>query len=472
MRIRSLRARLTLWYTGLLTITLLLLGGVAYGLMVNSLSRSVDATLEKVSQVLSEQARRETAAFFPPEVAAMLRRLLGFSPSDQYVEMLDPFGHRDPRLSRPSAQTLHLSPQARNNAARGLETFETIHDEAFGPYPIRLLTQPVIEAGRIVNLVQVGFPLRHIYEARRHFVRTMALVFPVALLLAGGGGWLLAHRALAPVAQMTAATQRISAEHLAERLEESGTGDELDQLASTLNAMLERLDNAFHQIRQFSADASHELQTPLTILKGELEVALRSPRTVAAYQGLLHSALEEIDRIAVLVDGLMLLARADAGVLRMDHRPVELHQLVQEVYGQSKILADAKAINVHLGRLEPLVILGDYERLRRLLLNLADNAIKYTPPSGHVTLALRRQGDRAELQVTDTGIGLSPQEQTQIFQRFYRTSEARRFSAVGSGLGLCIARSIVAAHGGTITLESAAGRGSTFTVCLPLPHPG
>jgi heavy metal sensor kinase len=452
-----------------LTITLLLLGGVAYGLMVNSLSRSVDTTLQKVAHVLSDQARRESAAFFPPEVAVTLRRLLGFSPPEQYVEMLDPLGRRDPRMSGPSTRTLHLSPQARDNAARGLATYETIHHEAFGPYPVRLLTQPVMDSGRVVNLVQVGFPLRNFYETRRHFVRIVAIVFPVALLLAGGGGWLLAHRALAPVAQITAAAQRIGAEHLAARLEESGTGDELDQLARTLNEMLERLDDAFRQIRQFSADASHELQTPLTILKGELEVALRAPRTAAAYRGILGSALEEIDRIALLVDGLMLLARADAGVLRMDQRPVELHLLVQNVYAQTQILAEAKRIDFQLGPVECLVLPGDDERLRRLLLNLVDNAIKYTPPGGRVTLALRRQGDQVALEVTDTGIGLSPQEQTQIFQRFYRTREARLQSATGSGLGLCIARSIAVAHGGTIQLDSAHGQGSTFTVYLPGP---
>jgi heavy metal sensor kinase len=427
----------------------------------------VDTTLQKVAQVLSDQARRESAAFFPPEVAATLRRLLGFSPPEQYVEMLDPLGRRDPRMSGPS--TLHLSPKARDNAARGLATFETLRHEAFGPYPVRLLTQPVLDSGRVVNLIQVGFPLRHFYETRRHFVRIMAIVSPVALLLAGGGGWLLAHRALAPVAQITAAAKRIGAEHLAERLEESGTGDELDQLARTLNEMLERLDDAFRQIRQFSADASHELQTPLTILKGELEVALRVPRTATAYQGLLGSALEEIDRIALLVDSLMLLARADAGVLRMDQRPVELHHLVQDVYAQTQILAEAKGIDFQLGPVECLVLPGDDERLRRLLLNLVDNAIKYTPRHGLVTLALRRQGNQAALHITDTGIGLSPQEQTQIFQRFYRTREARLHSATGSGLGLCIARSIAMAHGGTIRLDSAPGQGSTFTVYLPLP---
>jgi heavy metal sensor kinase len=467
MWIPSIRARLTLWYTGLLTVTLLLLGGVTYGLMVRSLDRDVDNALRNIAQVLSVQVRKEAAAMFPTNIDDVFRRFFGFSPHDRYVQMLDPRGQHDPRLPPRSTQKLPFSPQAQANVRRGLPTFETI--DGVVDYPVRLLTMPVHDnANRLINVVQVGLSLKNSYETRRHFVRILALVFPIALLLAAGGGWLLAHRVLAPVDQMTTAARRIGAERLAERLEETGTGDELDRLATTLNAMLSRLDDAFRQIRQFSADASHELQTPLTILKGELEVALRSPRSPEAYQHILESALEEIDRIAVLVDGLMLLARADAGVLRMDHQPVELHQLIHEVYGHTKVLADTQSVTLSLGTLEPVVIQGDYERLRRLLLNLIDNGIKYTPAGGQVTLALRRCDKWVLLDVTDTGIGLFPAEQDRIFQRFYRTDSARNQGASGSGLGLCIAYSIATAHGGTIDLESTPGQGSTFTVRLPL----
>ncbi len=467
MKRRSIRTRLTLWYTGLLTLTLLLLGSVTYGLMVKSLSRDIDTALEKIAGVLSQQARREVAAIYPSAIDEIFRRFFGVSPLDRYFEMRDPRGRRDPRMQLPSTRSLPLSPEAQANAARGLPTWETV--EGLGDYPVRLFTQPVVRSGRLINLIQVGFSLQSFHETRRHFLRIMALVFPIALILAGGGGWLLAHRALAPMAQMTHAAQRISAARLDERLDESGTGDELDELAQTLNAMLSRLDDAFRQIRQFSADASHELQTPLTILKGELEVALRTPRSADAYQQTMRSALEEIDRIAGLVDGLMLLARADAGVLRMDQQPVELHQLVQEVYDQAQILAAHKQIDLQLGPMEPLATQGDPERLRRLLLNLTNNAIKYTPSGGQVTLSLQQCHDQAAIRVADTGIGLSPEEQERVFQRFYRSDNARLHDAEGTGLGLCIARSIADAHGGTIELESAPGVGSTFTVWLPLP---
>jgi heavy metal sensor kinase len=327
---------------------------------------------------------------------------------------------------------------------------------------------PVLEAGRVSNLVQVGLSLENMYKTRRRFLLIMGAVLPFGLLMAGGGGWLLARRALTPVDRMTQAAQRISGEHLDERLQETGSGDELDRLAKTLNDMLGRLDDSFHQMRQFSADASHELQTPLTILKGEMEVALRSQRNAEQYQRVLRSGLEEIDRISHLVDGLLLLARADAGVLRLDLRPVDLKELLQEIYEQMKVVADDRSVSLHPSLLETVSVQGDREHLRRLLLNLVDNAIKYTPAGGEVTLSLQSDKDWASLKISDTGIGLSKDEQARIFSRFHRATEARSRDEKGVGLGLSIVRSIAEAHGGRIQVESIHGQGSTFTVLLPV----
>jgi heavy metal sensor kinase len=399
----------------------------------------------------------------PADLDALFRRFFGISPWERYVEMRDAFGRYDPRRTRGK---LPLSPQALRNAKAGLSTLETV--EEVEAYAVRVLTMPVFEAGRMVHVIQVGMSLESLHVTRRHFLFTMAGVLPLGLLLAGGGGWVLARRALAPVDRMTQAARRISAHHLTERLEETGVGDELDRLATTLNAMLGRLDVAFQQIRQFSADASHELQTPVTILKGELEVALRAPRSPETYQRHLHSALEEVDRIAILVDGLLLLARADAGVLRLDHRPVDLLQLVQEVYDQTRVLADTQHVTLDLGPVEPVIIVGDYERLRQLLLNLLHNGIKYTPPGGRVTLSLQAGDDGILLRVADTGIGCASEEQQRIFQRFYRTAEARVQDHRGSGLGLCIVQSIAEAHAGSVHIDSTPGQGTTFTVRLPL----
>jgi heavy metal sensor kinase len=270
-----------------------------------------------------------------------------------------------------------------------------------------------------------------------------------------------------PVDRMTQAAQRISGKHLNERLQETGSDDELDRLAKTLNDMLSRLDEAFEQMRRFSADASHELQTPLTILKGEMEVALRSERDPEEYQRVLKSGLEEIDRISLLVEGLLLVARADAGVLRLDVRKVDLNELFMEIHEQMKRVADAHGISMDMNVQTKVSIPGDREQLRRLLLNLVDNAVKYTPPGGSVVISLREDGQWGIMRVTDTGIGLSKDEQERIFRRFHRGTTAGTGDGQGIGLGLSIARSIAEAHGGRITVESSPGRGSTFSVFLP-----
>src|SRR5262245_17311167 len=417
MALRSIRARLTLWYTSLLTITVLLLGGTAYGLLGYSLGRDLDRALQGVALTLAEQPLRGSSPAIPTDIEAIFRHFFGFSPWDRYVERRHPWSGRDVQESPQRSSRLPLSANAMNRAASGLETFETL--EGLGSYPVRVLTQPVREAGRVTSLIQVGMSLESIAVTRRRFLMVMAAVLPLALLFAGGGGWILAQRALRPVDRMAEAARRISAEHLDERLETTGSGDELDRLAATLNDMFSRLDTAFRQIRQFSADASHELQTPLTILKGELEVALRAPRSPDEYQRVLVSALEESERIARLVEGLLLLSRADAGVLRMDHKPVDLAELVIEVGEHARVLAEARGVALELKSVAPVIVRGDREHLRRLILNLVDNGIKYTPAGGRVTLSLDHDDAGAALRVADTGIGLSSEAQEQIFQRFY-----------------------------------------------------
>ena len=346
----------------------------------------------------------------------------------------------------------------------------------------RVLTFPIRARGQTVNVLQVGTSLEGLLQARRHFLITLAALVPVALLLAGSGGWMLARRALRPVDQMTLAARRIEAEDLSLRIAGPRTDDELGRLARTLNEMLARLESGFAQVRRFSADASHELRTPLTVLKGEIEVALRSPRDSMEYRRVLSSTLEEVERMARLVEDLLLLSRADAGGLRWESERVELDHLVEEVAKQGDVLARGKQIRVQLKELAPLIIQGDGRRLKQLLLNLVDNAIKYTPAGGEVALALRAMApvssdavdsapparEEAEIIVQDTGIGIAPEDIPRIFERFYRADPARSREAGGAGLGLCIGKTIAEAHGGRIEVESSPGTGSTFRVVLPI----
>jgi heavy metal sensor kinase len=378
--------------------------------------------------------------------------------------MRDPRGRHDPRQLAPPSSGLPISDQALDNASRGISTYETV--EGLARYPVRILTMPVMESDRPVNLVQVGMSLQNVMQTRLRFLMVMAAVLPAGLLFAGLMGWVLVRGALKPVDQMTETAHRISAEHLAERVEETGAGDEMDRLAKTLNEMLTRLDAGFHQIRRFTADASHELQTPLTILKGELEVALRAPRAPEEYQAVLKSGLEEIDRIANLVEGLLLLARTEGGALRMERKPVDLAQLAEEVRARFELPAEAHSVNLSTGYMETVFTHGDRDHLMRLVSNLVDNGIKYTGAGGRVVLSVRRRGDMAALEVSDTGRGISLEDRERIFQPFFRAPESLPES--GIGLGLSIARSIAVAHGGEIHVQSAPGEGSVFTVLLPI----
>jgi len=464
LRIRSVRARLTLWYVSLLAATFLVLGAAASVLLSYSLIRGVDSALESVARVTAERVEARPGGPFPPEVSEIFRRFFGFSPLDPYFQMLDPGAPRGGAPRASDARELPVSEKALRNARQGRATFETVEDVE--PYPVRVLTVPVMRGGRPVRVIRVGSSLRNVAETRTRFLLVMGGLLPVGLLLAGIGGWILARRALRPVGRMAEAAQRISAERLAERVEETGAGDELDRLARTLNRMLSRLDEAFQQVRRFSADASHELQTPLTALRGELEVALRTARTPDEYQETLKSALEEIERISRLVEGLLILARAESGALRMDCRPVDLAELVEEVYWRLKVPADERSVDLRMGAQEPVVASGDRDRLRALLVNLVDNAVKYTGKGGRVELSVARDGDRARVEVADTGRGIPPEALERIFQPFYRSEDV--LSEKGSGLGLSIARSIALAHGGEIAVESRPGRGSSFRVLLPV----
>jgi heavy metal sensor kinase len=469
MTIRSIGAKLTIWYTSLLTVTFLVLGGIAYGLLAYSLARDMDAALTGVAEVMVQKARLGQPSMVPSDVEALFRRFLGFSPLERYFELFDLPQQPDPRPSRPRSSELPPSSKALQNAAQGRPTYETVSTSA--AYPLRLLTLPVIKGGRVVNMVRVGLSMENMLRTRRRFLLAMAAVLPVGLLLAGGGGWALAQRALKPVDQMTQTAQRIRGSHLDQRLQVSGSGDELDRLATTLNDMLDRLKAVIHQMRQFSADASHELQTPLTVLKGEMEVALRSPRSPEEYQRVLTSGLEEVDRLDQLVAGLLLLARADAGVLRLDPQPVDLSALVGDVGDLMRALADGRGIDLQLAPVEPVFVNGDREHLRRLILNLVDNAVKYTPSGGQVTISLHSDADWAVLKVVDTGIGIADDQRQMIFDRFHRATDTRSHDVRGVGLGLSIARSIAAAHGGRIEVQSRPGHGSRFTVRLPLLLP-
>jgi heavy metal sensor kinase len=300
----------------------------------------------------------------------------------------------------------------------------------------------------------------------RRWLEALLILVPLGVGLAAAGGYIMARTALRPEDEMSRAARRIDAEALAWRIAERGTGDELDRLAETLNGMLARLENTFTEMRRFSADAAHELRSPLTALKGTLEVTLRADRTGTEYRAALVSALEEVERLIRLAEDLLLLSRSTAGPESPRAR-VELEPLLLEVADIGTRLGKDRGVVVRVGPIAPLAVLGDVGALRRAMLNLVENGVKYTPPAGRVDLSVVADGNDAVLAVEDTGPGIDAADAARIFEPFVRLDAARARETGGSGLGLSIARSVVVAHRGTIAVDRAPGGGARFTIRLP-----
>lgn len=289
-------------------------------------------------------------------------------------------------------------------------------------------------------------------------------------LIALGGGWWLMRRALTPVSAITRAAGKIHDRNLSERLPRTGNGDELDRLTEVFNAMTARLDGSFQRIREFTLHASHELKTPLTVMHGETETALAEENISPAHRERLASQLDEIQRLTKIVDGLTLLTKADAGQIALKSELIALDEIVRDVFADAQILAKPANISVTLAACEPATIRGDRHRLRQLLLNLADNAIKYNQPGGTVEISLRPSGSITELKIANTGKGISSEVLPHVFDRFFRGDASHNTAVDGCGLGLSIAQWIVSAHNGALKMESEPNKMTTVTVRLPLEN--
>jgi heavy metal sensor kinase len=454
----SVHTRLTLWYAGALLAILVVTSGLSYWLLARSLAQDIDRSLLTLAQVVRDAPRGD--AF--DEAEWWVRELL--DPEHQLFQLLGPDGRLRMRSWRLRDDVLPLSAAARQTMAAGHPAFETVllHGQR-----IRVVALPVHRNGHLVEVVQVGVPLAPTEHTLQRWLEALMVLVPLGVGLAAAGGRVMARAALQPVDEMSRSARWIDAEALARRITIRGTGDELDRLAETLNGMLARLENAFGEMRRFSADAAHELRTPLTALKGTLEVALRADRSGVEYRAALASALEEVDRLVRLAEDLLLLSRSTAGPDSPRAR-VQLETVVLDVAEVGTRLAKDRGVTVRVGSLAPLAVLGDAGALRRALLNLVENGVKYTPAGGRVELSVEADGGEAVLAVEDTGPGIDPADVARIFEPFVRLDTARSRGTGGSGLGLAIARSIVVAHRGALGVARPAGGGSRFTIRLPL----
>ena len=461
----SIRVRLTLWYGSALALILLLFAVALYLVMSRALREQVDASLDEAAAVairtLGEHRFGPFLIFEDlsqefPELALL----------DKFFQIFGPAGQVTIQSSNIQSREIPLSQTAFRASLEGESTFETV--QFTKGVSLRLLSVPIRQGDQLVNILRVGTSLLPTDRMLRRLLVGLYIASPMALLVSLMGGWFLAGRALRPVHAITQAARRITAGDWSQRILTPHSNDEIGQLASTFNDMIGRLEVSFKQIRQFSADASHELRTPLTITKGETELALRRPRQAEDYRVVLESNLEEIDRMSRIVDELLFLSRADLGEIKLKMLPVQLDDLFREIHQQAAMLGKERSIQTVITKVEPVVVKGDDLRLRELLLNLVDNAVKYSQEGQTVELALTIEGNRVRIMVQDHGIGISPESHIRVFDRFYRTDEARAHAAKGTGLGLAICKWIVEVHHGTIELQSTVGSGSCFTVFLPL----
>jgi len=456
----SIRFRLTAWYAGVLAGVLVLFSVAVYAGLNHYLRRNLHESVAKdaheIGSIVRENANeqdesvigREVGEHFSPESNDRAVRVLGQDGSQIYLSGLGemfPAWNGPPRSNQP--------PDLTYRPAGGQEVLvrtETVRADSGKKY-----------------FVQVAASLAPTSEILRDLLGVLALALLLATAIAVTGGFFLIRSSLMPLDNMAVRAQKITSRSLHERMPISNTGDELQQLSISLNRMIERLEEAFHHISRFSADASHELRTPLTIMRGELEAAVQNSKIDPEAREALGTVLEETVRLSKIVDQLLTMSRLDAGEAFLEITPFDFSELVRTTVEYMRLLVDEKKLALKIDAAEPVRVEGDRSRLQQVIVNLLDNAIKYTPEGGSVSVSVRTEGDNAVLTVADTGIGISEENQAQVFERFYRTDKARSRQMGGTGLGLSIVKSIGAAHGGRVKVQSTEGRGSTFRFEIP-----
>lgn len=484
---RSVRFVLTVWYLAILTLILCLFSWTLYKKVGSNLDTEVNDYLVDQTEIISDTV----FAFWQmdhrqnPTPSGGRHASIKQIASTQALPKLiskwatgtDELAKRSLRIVGVDGAVLAESPgfkqfnfplmsEAVKAALKGKTHYQTFRQSGLR---YRVVTCPIIEDKQVLYIIQASASLRQADASLQNLRNWLYGLVPFTLFVASAVGWFLASMAMKPVSLMIQKTRSITLKDLHERLEVPATGDEIEQLARTFNDLLMRLDKSFRRIRQFSAAAAHELRTPLSILRGELEVTLRKPRSNEEYQRLIQSQLEILKEMSGIVEELLSLAYNEEGEDALRMETIRINTLVGSMIPSWKEIAASKNVAMEFIENGALLVRCDQSLLERLVSNLLDNAVKHTPDGGKITVQLSRQDRDACLSVRDTGSGIREDELPKIFDKFFSKTSSRTSSGIGLGLGLC--RWIAEAHKGRIDVATEAGRGATFTLRLPLSIP-
>ena len=466
MNTRSISFRLVGWYAGLLAVIFLLLCALLYldlrHFLENDLRQSqfrrtrqiANTLLAHVKQTGETYVVNQTKDWFEPEINDRFIRITRADGTLVYVSDAPKDGSFDP------AEIPNFPPPPEAESSRKLKLS--------GGNTLLIAALNFKSSGNPGYLVEFGSLLDPVETMLNHLFLQLALGLPLAVIIITAGGYLLVRRALTPVEQITRAAERITQHNLSERLPVSSTGDELERLSIALNRMITRLDDAFQNSKRFVADASHDLRTPLTILQGELESFAENSRLDSELRDRVGSMLEEVVHLGKIVEQLFTLSRLDAGEARTEWTRFDLADLAKTTAEQMSLLAEDKGITISCDASQRLTVTGNQVRLKQVVVNLLDNAIKYTPAKGAIHLRVLAVNGHAVLEVQDNGPGIPPDALPHVFERFYRVDKSRSADSESAGLGLSIVKSICTAHGAEVEAQSAVGSGSCFRVRLPL----
>jgi len=462
MRPLSIRVRLTAGYLAVLMAATLLLAGGVWGLFRESVIRAADASLAGRVEGTRQFIERIQRELPPEEVSDEFKEFADMTRGEALIECIDEHGRTLHAPAMNGWDQLRASPSP--VAALHVE------ERHVAGVPFRAVATEIVVDGHRFQL-WAATSMADAYGSLTRLGWLLAALVPIVLVLAAAGGFWISGRALAPVDRITRDVQSISWRSLDRRLDEPAADDELRRLAVTFNAMLARIQSAAAEMARFTADASHELRTPVSLTRTTAEVALGRERSAGEYRAALIEISAQMERMSALVNDLMLLARSDAGVEPTATQTVDLRALVTETTGALRPALEREGVTFQLSIDEspaPLTLIGNPESLRRLLVILLDNAIKYTPRDGHITVRVSRADHGWAIDVIDSGTGLDAVDRVRAFDRFYRGAVARQRAPEGSGLGLSIARTIVDRHAGVISLAPAPGNlGCWARVVLP-----